>query len=92
VWFITNNALLEGLDSFIQAAKRRARGCRSTRNRIAMIYLTLGKLEVSVTHGSSEKPFGVAHDSLGDALTDAWGAGTLRCLGRERARGAHRLL
>ncbi len=45
-----SNGLLEGLNSLIQAAKRRARGYRSTRNYIAMIYLTVGKLDLSVTH------------------------------------------
>lgn len=39
-----SNGLLEGLNSLIQAAKRRARGYRSNRNFIAMIYLILGKL------------------------------------------------
>lgn len=51
-WFTSkiSNGLLEGLNSLIQAAKRRARGYRSTRNYIAMIYLTVGKLGISVTH------------------------------------------
>jgi transposase len=40
-----NNGLLEGLNSLIQAAKRRARGYRTNRNYIAMIYLVVGKLE-----------------------------------------------
>ena len=39
-----SNGLLEGLNSLIQAAKRRARGYRSTRNYKAMIYLVAGKL------------------------------------------------
>ena len=39
-----SNGLLEGLNSLIQAAKRRARGYRSTRNYTAMIYLVAGKL------------------------------------------------
>jgi transposase len=39
-----SNGLLEGLNSLIQAAKRRARGYRSIRNYIAMIYLVAGKL------------------------------------------------
>ena len=39
-----SNGLLEGLNSLIQAAKRRARGYRSTRNYTAMIYLVTGKL------------------------------------------------
>ena len=39
-----SNGLLEGLNPLIQAAKRRARGYRSTRNYIAMIHLVAGKL------------------------------------------------
>ena len=45
-----SNGLLEGLHSLVQAAKRRARGYRSTRNYIAMIHLTAGKLDVAITH------------------------------------------
>ena len=50
-WFESRmtNGLLEGLNILVQAAKRRARGYRSTRNYIAMIYLTVGKLDI-VTH------------------------------------------
>lgn len=45
-WFRTriSNGLLEGLSSLVQATKARARGYRSTRNLIAMIYLIHGKL------------------------------------------------
>ncbi len=39
-----SNGLLEGLNSLIQAAKRRARGYRSARNYKAIIYLVAGKL------------------------------------------------
>ena len=39
-----SNGLLEGLNSLIQAAKRRARGYRTNRNFITMIYLVAGKL------------------------------------------------
>ena len=39
-----SNGLLEGLNSLVQAAKRRARGYRSSRNYKAMIYLVAGKL------------------------------------------------
>ena len=51
-WFTSrvSNGLLEGLNSLVQAAKRRARGYRSIRNYIAMIYLTVGKLDIHVTH------------------------------------------
>jgi transposase len=40
-----SNGLLEGLNSLIPAAKRRARGYRSTRNYKTMIYLVAGKLD-----------------------------------------------
>jgi transposase len=41
-----SNGLLEGLNSLVQAAKRRARGYRSSRNYKTMIYLVAGKLKV----------------------------------------------
>ena len=46
-WFISkiNNGILEGINSLIQAAKARARGCLTVRNLITMIYLIGGKLE-----------------------------------------------
>ncbi len=49
-WFESHvsNGLLEGLNSLVQTAKRRARGYRSTRNYIAMIYLTVGKLDMGL--------------------------------------------
>lgn len=45
-WFQSNinNGILEGINSLIQAAKAKARGYRTTRNLIAMIYLIGGKL------------------------------------------------
>jgi transposase len=45
-WFRSgiNNGILEGINSLIQAAKARARGYRTTRNLITMIYLIGGKL------------------------------------------------
>ncbi len=45
-WFATRiaNGLLEGLSSLVQAAKARARGYRSARNLIAILYLMNGKL------------------------------------------------
>jgi transposase len=45
-WFKSqiNNGILEGINSLIQAAKAKARGYRTTRNLIAMIYLIGGKL------------------------------------------------
>lgn len=49
-WFQTKmtNGLLEGINSLVQAAKRKARGYRSTRNFIAMIYATANKLKMTV--------------------------------------------
>ncbi|MBA1443417.1 MAG: ISL3 family transposase [Gammaproteobacteria bacterium] len=46
-WFDSHltNALLEGMNSLIQAAKSRARGYRSNRNFIAMAYLIGAKLD-----------------------------------------------
>lgn len=40
-----NNGILEGLNSKIQLAKKRARGYRNTENFINMIYFTCGKLK-----------------------------------------------
>jgi transposase len=46
-WFESRltNGLLEGLNSLVQAAKARARGYRSTRNFITMVYIIAGKLD-----------------------------------------------
>jgi len=46
-WFTSkiNNGILEGVNSLIQAAKARARGYRTKRNLITMIYLIAGKLK-----------------------------------------------
>ena len=46
-WFDSRltNGLLEGLNSLIQAAKARARGYRSNRNLITMVYIIAGKLD-----------------------------------------------
>ena len=46
-WFTSkiNNGILEGINSLIQAVKARARGCRTVKNLITMIYLIGGKLE-----------------------------------------------
>lgn len=41
---------LEGINSLIQAAKRKARGYRTTKNLITMIYLIAGKLDFQLTH------------------------------------------
>lgn len=45
-WFTSkiNNGILEGINSLIQAAKARARGYRTRRTLITMIYLIAGKL------------------------------------------------
>jgi transposase len=45
-WFHSriNNGMLEGFNSLVQSAKARARGYRTNRNFIAMIYLIGGKL------------------------------------------------
>jgi len=49
-WFKSqiNNGILEGINSLIQAAKARARGYRTTKNLIAMIYLIGGKLNLGL--------------------------------------------
>jgi len=47
-WFDSNisNGLIEGINSLVQAAKAKARGYRSVRNLIAMVYLLAGKLDL----------------------------------------------
>ncbi|ABZ82645.1 conserved hypothetical protein [Heliomicrobium modesticaldum Ice1] len=49
-WFVSNitNGLQEGINSLIQAVKRKARGYRSVRNFISIIYLVAGGLDISV--------------------------------------------
>lgn len=49
-WFKTKmtNGLIEAINGIIQAAKRKARGFRTVRNLIAVIYLIGGKLNVHV--------------------------------------------
>lgn len=51
-WFESRitNGVLEGINSLIQAAKAKARGYRSTRNLITILYLIAGKLDLQVTH------------------------------------------
>jgi transposase len=46
-WFQSriSNGVLEAISSLIQAAKRRARGYRTTENLMAIVYLTVGKLD-----------------------------------------------
>ncbi|NMM25267.1 MAG: transposase [Phycicoccus sp.] len=45
-----SNGLLEGTNSLIQAAKRRARGYRSKTKMITVIYLIAGKLPLPQIH------------------------------------------
>jgi len=42
------NGVLEGINGLIQAAKNRARGFRSTKNLITMVYLIAGKLKFNL--------------------------------------------
>jgi transposase len=46
-WTRINNGVLEGINSLVQASKRRARGYRNKQNLIAMIYLIAGRLDLS---------------------------------------------
>ena len=50
-WFVSkiNNGILEGLNSLIQSAKSRARGYRSIRNMVTIVYLLGGKLKLGLT-------------------------------------------
>jgi transposase len=43
------NGLLEGINSLVQAAKAKARGYRSIKNLITMVYLIGGKLDFGWT-------------------------------------------
>ncbi len=43
-----SNAILEGLNSLVKAAAARARGYRTVKNYIAIIYLVTGKLDFSI--------------------------------------------
>jgi transposase len=49
-WFDSKiaNGLIEGINSVVQAAKAKARGYRTTRNLIAMVYLIAGKLDMQL--------------------------------------------
>ena len=51
-WFKSRitNGVLEGINSLIQAAKAKARGYRSTKNLVTMVYLIAGKLDLRLTH------------------------------------------
>ncbi len=48
-----SNGVLEGINSKIQLAKRRARGYRNSQNFIHMIYFIAGKLEFDYPHYST---------------------------------------
>jgi len=43
-----NNGILEGINSLAQAAKAKARGYRSLRKFITMIYIVAGKLDLGL--------------------------------------------
>lgn len=45
-----SNGVLEAINSLVQAVRARARGYRSTRNFITMVYLIAGKLDLQLTH------------------------------------------
>ena len=49
-WFDSgiSNGILEGINSLIQAAKAKARGFRSTKNLITVVYLIAGKLDMKL--------------------------------------------
>ena len=49
-WFTSHitTGVLEGINSLVQAAKARARGYRTTRNMITMVYLIAGKLKFAL--------------------------------------------
>lgn len=49
-WFESriNNGILEGINSLVQAAKAKARGYRSLKNFITMIYIVAGKLDFNL--------------------------------------------
>lgn len=48
-WSRISNGLLEGISSLVQAAKAKARGYRSIRNLITIIYLIAGKLDLEAS-------------------------------------------
>ena len=49
-WFDSKiaNGLIEGINSLVQAAKAKARGYRSLRNLMAIIYLIAGKIDLKL--------------------------------------------
>jgi hypothetical protein len=69
-----SNGLLEALHSVVQAAKRRARGYRSTRNYIPMIHLTACKLDVPVTQLTYRAAQNQVSSCLSACNTSPWSA------------------
>lgn len=53
----STNAVLEGVNSLVQAAKSRARGYRNVHRFISMVYLLAGKLEFRLPHWSAAPAF-----------------------------------
>jgi transposase len=51
-----SNGVLEGINSMVQSAKSSARGFRTTKNLILIIYLRLGKLQFNLPTQNSEEP------------------------------------
>src|SRR5439155_22893000 len=54
-WTRIGTGVLEGINSLVQAAKRRARGYRTNRNLIAMIYMIAGRIHCSHTHTNKRR-------------------------------------
>lgn len=50
------NGLIEGINSLVQAAKAKARGYRSSRNLIAIVYLITGKLDLRLPEWTRSYP------------------------------------
>ena len=48
-WFLQELAVAPGLNSVFSAVKRKARGFRSVKNLITMLYFTAGKLPLPAT-------------------------------------------
>ena len=56
------NGPIEGMNSLVQTAKAKARGCRSTRNLKAMVYLLAGKLEPQAARMNSLLPTQISEE------------------------------
>ena len=57
------NGLLEGVNSLFQAAKRKARGYRSEKNIIAIVYVLAGKLNFALKEEKNWQQHGATHRS-----------------------------